>query len=268
MKLGVAIASDNALPSAFVVMRGLERSIKRASELGYDGVELALKNHDEITHQELRTILKKNNMEVSAISSGQVFASRGLMFTEENKEKRAELECSFKGFIDLASEFGGLVNIGRVRGMINGRDPKLCEDLFLEMAGKLSDYAEEKGVSLILEPVNRYEIDYINNLDQCTELIKKVNRKNFVMMPDVFHMNIEDADFADALIRNREYVKYIHLADSNRWAPGDGHLDFDRVFSALSKIGYDGWCTVECLPYPDSETAAKRAVDFIRKYYI
>ena len=81
-------------------------------------------------------------------------------------------------------------------------------------------------------------------------------------------MNIEDADFAEALIRNREFVEYIHLADSNRWAPGDGHLDFDRVFSALSKINYNGWCTVECLPYPDPETAAKRAVDFIRKYYI
>lgn len=268
MKLGVAIASDNALPSAFVVMRGLEKSIKRAAELGYDGVELALKNHDEISHQDLRALLKKNNMEVSAISSGQVFAARGLMFTDENKEKRAELESSFKGFIDLASEFGGLVNIGRVRGMINGRDPQLCENLFLDMAGKLTDYAEEKGVTIILEPVNRYEIDYINNCDQCAELIRKVNRKNFVMMPDVFHMNIEDADFAEALIRNKEFVRYIHLADSNRWAPGDGHLDFDRVFSALGKIGYDGWCTVECLPYPDPETAAKRAVDFIRKYYI
>ncbi len=268
MKLGVAIASENALPSAFVVMRGLEQSIKKAHEYGYDGVELALKDPDEITHAELGSILKKNSMCVSAISSGQVYAARGLMFTDEDKEKRAELERSFKGFIDLASEFGGLVNIGRVRGQILGRDKKLCEDLFLDMATKLSDYAATKGVTIILEPVNRYEIDYINNTDQCVELVKKVDRANFTMMPDVFHMNIEDAHMGEALIRNRDYVRYIHLADSNRWAPGDGHMDFDDIFSALGKIGYDGWCTVECLPYPSPEEAASRAVKFLRSRYL
>ena len=268
MKLGVAIASDNALPSAFVVMRGLEKSIKKAHEYGYDGVELALKDPGEITHQELGKLLKDNHMEVSAISSGQVYAARGLMFTDEDKERREEVYKAFQGFIDLASEFGGLVNIGRVRGQIAGWDKKLCEDLFLDMANRVADYAETKGVTLILEPVNRYEIDYINNLDQCTELLDKINRKNFMMMPDVFHMNIEDAHIGESLIRNRKYVKYIHLASSQRHAPGDGHLDFDDVFSTLGKIGYDGWCTVECLPYPDPDTAAKRAVEYLRARYI
>lgn len=268
MKLGVAIASENALPSAFVVMRGLKSSIKKAHEFGYDGVELALKDPNEITRQELGSLLKDNEMEVSAISSGQVFAARGLMFTEEDKTKREELYKAFTGFIDLASDFGSLVNIGRVRGSILGRDKTLCENLFIDMATKLSEYADKKGVSLILEPVNRYEIDYINNTDECVELVKKVNCKNFTMMPDVFHMNIEDAKIGEALVRNGEAVRYIHLADSNRWAPGDGHLDFDDIFASLAKIKYNGWCTVECLPFPSPEDAAQRAVTFLRKKYI
>lgn len=269
MKLGVAIASDNALPSAFVVMRGLEKSIKLAHEFGYDGVELALKEPDEMPAKELLDLLKKNSMEVSAISSGQVFAARGLMFTDPDKEKRAELFKSFCGFIDLASASGcGLVNIGRVRGSIGTRDKNEAEKLFLDMANTLCDYAEKQGVTMILEPVNRYEIDYINSTDEGADLVRKVNRPNFTMMPDVFHMNIEDDHIGEALIRNREFVRYIHLADSNRHAPGDGHLDFDDIFSALGKIGYDGWCTVECLPFPDPETAAKRAVAFLRHRYI
>ena len=150
MKLGVAIASDNALASAFVVMRGLEKSIKKAHEFGYDGVELALKDPHEITSQELGRILKENSMSVSAISSGQVFAARGLMFTDENKENRELLYKDFCGFIDLASDFGQLVNIGRVRGFIKGRDKALCENLFIDMASKLSDYAAGRGVKLIL----------------------------------------------------------------------------------------------------------------------
>ena len=263
MKLGVAIASENALPSAFVVMRGLEKSIKKAHEFGYDGVELALKDPHEITSKELGKMLSDNNMCVSAISSGQVFAARGLMFTDEDKEKRDLLYKDFCGFIDLASDFGQLVNIGRVRGSIRGRDKELCERLFIDMATRLSDYALSRGVKIILEPVNRYEIDYINNTDECVELVKKVNKPNFTMMPDVFHMNI-----GDALIRNREYVEYVHLADSNRHAPGDGHMDFDDIFSALGKIGFKGWTTVECLPYPNPEEAARRAVSFLRSRYI
>ena len=64
MKLGVAIASDNALPSAFVVMRGLEKSIKLAHEFGYDGVELALKEPDEMPAKELLDLLKKNSLQI------------------------------------------------------------------------------------------------------------------------------------------------------------------------------------------------------------
>ena len=119
-----------------------------------------------------------------------------------------------------------------------------------------------------LEPVNRYEIDYINSVDQGAELVRKTGRKNFALMLDVFHMNIEDAHIGETLIRNREMVKYVHLADTNRLSCGDGHMDWDDVFSALGKMKYDGWCSVECFPVPDAITAAKRTVEFLRERYI
>lgn len=271
MKLSVAIAGKEAMPDAFVVYRGLEKSIKKASELGYDGVELALKRPDEITRNELKNLLKINNMEVSAISSGQVWAARKLCFTEENKEKRLELKKTFRDFIDLASDFGQLVNIGRTRGSIEHKDPKLAEELFLDAAGELSDYAEKRGVNLILEPVNRYEIDFLNNLDQSVEIIKKVNKPNFKMMPDLFHMNIEDVNIKESLIKHSKYIEYIHFADSNRHAPGDGHIDYYEVFEALDTIGYNGWTTVEILPYPTPDLGAIRAISYLKenfgKYY-
>ncbi|MDY4610304.1 MAG: sugar phosphate isomerase/epimerase family protein [Sphaerochaetaceae bacterium] len=266
MKLSVAIAGAEALPSAFVVFRGLEKSIVRAAELGYDGVELALMRPDEIGKSDLRTLLERNRMEVSAVSSGQVFAARGLSFTDEDTERRKELDKTFKGFIDLAADFGRLVNIGRVRGSLKGRDKAFCEQLFFDMAGELCVYAARKGVELILEPVNRYEIDFINNCDEGAALLDKAGIPNLTMMPDVFHMNIEDDRIGDSLRRNARYVRYIHLADSNRHAPGDGHLDFTDVFNALDDIGYNGWATVEILPYPEPDIAAQRAVSYLRKF--
>jgi sugar phosphate isomerase/epimerase len=271
MKLSVAIAGKEAMPNAFVVYRGLEESIKKASDLGYDGVELALKRPDEISRSDLKALLNKNNMEVSAISSGQVWAARQLCFTEENKEKRIELKQTFRDFIDLASDFGQLVNIGRTRGSLEGKDPILAENLFLDAACELSDYAAKRGVKLILEPVNRYEIDFINNLDQSVDMIKKVNKPNFKMMPDIFHMNIEDANIKESLIKYGQYIEYIHFADSNRHAPGDGHINFTEVFEALDTIGYKGWTTVEILPYPNPDTAAVRSINYLKenfgKYY-
>jgi len=267
MKLSVAIAGSEAMPNAFVVFRGVEDSIKKAHELGYDGVELALKRPDEVDKGVLKRLLKENSLEVSAVSSGQVFGARNLYFTDENKDNRKELYDTFCGFIDLASDFGGLVNIGRTRGSIGGRDPKLCEDLFLDMAHSVADHAEKRGVELILEPVNRYEIDFINSLDECSVLLKKVNRKNFTMMPDVFHMNIEDDHIGESLIRNKEYVRYLHFADTNRHAPGDGHMRWDEIFDALTTINYNGWTSVEILPFPDPETAAKRSVAFLKGKY-
>jgi sugar phosphate isomerase/epimerase len=82
-------------------------------------------------------------------------------------------------------------------------------------------------------------------------------------MPDVFHMNIEDAHIGDALARHAKLVKYIHFADSNRLAPGQGHLDFNDVFQGLEKAGFDGWASIEIFPKPDPDTAARQAAEFI-----
>lgn len=267
MQLAVAIAGEEAMPNAFVVFRGVRESIIKAHALGYDGVELALKRADEVRTSDLKRWLRENSMEVSAISTGQVFAARGLYFTDEDKENRKELFGTFTEFIDLASEFGQLVNIGRTRGPIAGRKIRLVHELFLDMAYRVADYAETKGVELILEPVNRYEIDFINNLDECSAMLDLIDRKNFSMMPDVFHMNIEDARIGEAFVRNGKYVRYVHFADTNRHAPGDGHMDWDEIFGALSDIGYDGWTTAEILPHPDPDTAAKRTVSFLRRQY-
>jgi sugar phosphate isomerase/epimerase len=87
MKVAVAIASENALPTAFVVFRGLEQSIRKAAELGYDGVELAILDKNQVDINVVKSLIKKYNMEIPAISSGQVFAGSKLWFTSPDVEK-------------------------------------------------------------------------------------------------------------------------------------------------------------------------------------
>lgn len=263
LSIAIAIADTHALPSAFVVYRGFQACIPKAPQLGFNGVELALKRADEINAGQLQTLLAQNQMEVSCISTGQVYADQGLMFTEANAAKRAQVKLVFKELIDLAADFGQLVNIGRVRGRIGERPRNEAEQLFIDLAQELCDYAHPKGVTLILEPVNRYEIDFINSVEEGVDLMKKVNRPNMMLMPDIFHMNIEDRTIGPELAKHIDFVKYIHFADSNRLAPGQGHLDFRQLLNHLFHARYDGWVSVEILPVPDPDTAARQSADFL-----
>ena len=265
MKLSIVIAGSNALPSAFVVFRGFEESIRKAAKLGYDGVELALKNANEINKYKLSEWLNETNLEVSAISTGQIYADSKLMFTHRDRVKRKEVINIFKEIIDLASEFGQKVNIGRVRGSIEkGDGGKASVKRFVETIRILCDYANDKLVTLLLEPVNRYELNFINSVKEGAEMLEKVNRPNLKLMPDLFHMNIEDTEIGDELARFIDQIGYIHLADSNRHAPGQGHIDFKSIIDKLTSARYTGWFSVEILPIPDPETAARNAAEYIR----
>jgi sugar phosphate isomerase/epimerase len=264
MKLAIAIASKNAEPSAFVVWRGFSSSIEKAKTAGYQGVELALRSEKEYREEGIAGILKKTGMEVSCISTGQVFATDRLCFTHEDADIRKRTIETFKGLINVAGGLGAMVNIGRARGSISpSRSEEETEKLFCEGLYQLQPELERCGVKIVIEPVNRYEINYLNNVDQVCALLDKLHSPCFGVMPDVFHMNIEDDDICGSLRRNGEYVSYVHLADSNRYYPGMGHLDFPAVAAALREIDYKGWCTVEILPYPDPDTAAMKAAEYL-----
>jgi len=267
LKIAVAVASRKASPKAFVVFRGIKESIIKAAKIGYDGIELALKTPGEINLEEIRKILEENDLYCPAISTGQVFADLGLYFTHPSAEKRREVIRMFKSFIDIARFFNGMVNIGRVRGFIaQGETFQTVKEKFLNTLRPIEEYARESGVTLILEPINRYETNFINNLDEAAELLREINSPYVKLMPDLFHMNIEEASIEESIEKYGDLIAYIHFADSNRYAPGMGHLNFKSIIKALQKIDYSEWISIEILPVPDPDTAASRAIRYLRKF--
>lgn len=267
MKIAVAVASENALPSAFVVFRGLENGIRKASQMGYDGIELALLDKKQIDVSKIKELIERYNMEMPVVSTGQIFAGLKLWFTSPDAEVRRKAVEVFKDMVDVATQFGAMVNIGRIRGFIaEGETIEIAEERFKEVVNQISNYASKLNVKLILEPVNRYEINFINNLDEGVDLIKKLKIKGLGLMPDVFHMNIEDRSIEGNLKKYIDYIDYIHFADSNRLAPGWGHLDFGSIVKALNGVNYNGWVSVEILPKPDPDSAAKKSIEYLRKF--
>jgi sugar phosphate isomerase/epimerase len=204
---------------------------------------------------------------VSAISTGQVYAESGLSFMTLEPELRKQLFSVFFELIDLAAIFGKKINIGRVRGQIQQGKEKQCLRLFYDAMDNICNYAINNQVDILLEPVNRYETNFINNLREAWEIINKTKIDNLYIMPDIFHMNIEDPVIETELLKYREKINYIHLADSNRHAPGWGHTDFNSIHNTLQSMNFDGWLSVEILPVPTPEKAGKQAINYLKKIW-
>jgi len=268
VKLGLAIAPLEAQPSAFVVMRDrLETSIAKAARMGYDGVELALAQASDVDVPQIRAALDEHGLSVPTVSTGRVFAEGRMWLTNPDRAIRARAVDTLKGLIDTAAALdASRLNIGRVRGFVaEGEERARAEERFFETISLCASHAAAHDITIVLEPVNRYEINYINSVwPDGLDVVSRLGVPNVKLMPDVFHMNIEDASIAASLKAAGSQVAYIHLADSNRWAPGQGHTDFDAIFEALESIGYDDWATVEILPYPSPDEAAQQALEYLR----
>jgi sugar phosphate isomerase/epimerase len=265
MKIGIAVAGREALPSAFVVFRDdLCRCVDRAAALGYHGVELALLRADEVDVPRMKERLSATGLEIPCISSGQVFAADRLYFTHPDAEVREAAVARIIGMIRLAAEFGARVNTGRVRGLIHeGETVETAKQRYMNCLNRCADVAEAVGVELIVEPVNRYEVNFINSCEEGLDIIKEIRRPCVKLMPDLFHMNIEDVSFRKVFETAREYISYVHVADSNRLAPGWGHMPFDEIFEILKDVEYDGYLTAEILPRPEPEKAAAQAARYL-----
>jgi sugar phosphate isomerase/epimerase len=119
---------------------------------------------------------------------------------------------------------------------------------------------------LVLEPLNRYESDIVNTTAEGLELIEQVGHPSLGLLLDTFHVNIEEASVYDCfrLAMAAGRLWHVHLGDSNRLPPGEGHLDFAGIVSTLAEAGYDGYLSAELLAKPDPDTAAERTIRTMR----
>jgi len=266
MKFSVAIAGENAPKNAFVVWRGYKGSIAKASAYGYDGVELALSEASDINKADLQHYLSKNHMSVSCISTGLTFAQKGYYLSSRDEATHNGAMKAVTGLIHLASEFGNLVTLGRVRGFVEENQSRMeAEEALAESLRTLERIALDNGVKIAIEPINRYESNFLNSVDEAAEYLDRYGLTNIGILADLFHMNIEDSSICGAIERNFSRIYHVHIADSNRHAPGMGHTDIKGVINTLKRLNYRGWLSVEILSGNDADQMAYRASSYLRE---
>lgn len=232
--------------------------IAYARRTGYDCVEIHATSADELKDSSLYEALEASGIQVSALGTGRLYVNAGLSLTSPDPDNRAEAIRQLKEFIDAAKKLRCLVILGCVRGNIpSPKDRPEVMRLLGESMKKLDEYAREHSVTMVFEPINRYENNYLCTTYEIADFIHGNGLTNTKMMIDTFHMNIEETDIRQAIIDNIQDIAYAHFADSNRLYPGRGHMDFPMILETLLSNGYNGVISAECLPLPSKEEAAE-----------
>jgi len=269
MKKSIVVSISSTKFSALAFKEDFENSVKKVADLGFDGAELAVRNPKDLKVDDVINILKENNLEVPAIGTGQAYGEEGLSFSDPDEVVRKTAVERINDQIVFASNFNAQVIIGLIRGKIeDGVNKVEAEEWTIDCLRKCTEFAKEYNIRLTLEPVNRYESNFINTLNEGIEFIKRVGVTNLGLLADTFHMNIEEVSIYDSIVQAKDYITHVHFADSNRWAPGCGHLDFAKIVQTLKKIGYQGYVSAEILPFPDSDSCARLTAETLSKLNI
>jgi sugar phosphate isomerase/epimerase len=232
---------------------------------GYDDVELMVRDPRKLNFKEIEAAVQEHHYTVPMICTGEIYGQDKLSFADPNDSVRNEALERVKATIDLAALFGRQINLGRVRGgYLPGINPAETYERIFQAICEITAYAEKKNVIIALEPVNTLGLNFINTTLEGLEFVQKVGSSAFRLMVDTAHMYIEDKDIEESLQRCREYITFVHLADSNRKYPGAGKFDFLSFFRILNEIGYDGSVSVEVFPLPDQDTALKKSYEYIK----
>lgn len=259
-------ASENAAMQEPVLFRGrLDQSFSLAKKLGYDGVELHIRDASEIDTQALFRQNETTGIKVAAIGTGLAARVDGLSLADKNETGRRQAIERVKGCLDLADHFGCCVILGSLRGNVpfGGEKSEVVTRLRYSML-ELGNYIEQKNCSLVLEVINRYENNYFNTVRETSVFLEALDLDCVKMHLDTFHMNIEEADMFEAIRESGSRLGHFHLADNTRWYPGHGRIDFRSVLKSLSQIRYNGWISMECLPKPTELEAAEKGLAYIR----
>jgi len=264
MKLSIVLSTQPAQFQAATFKGDLETNLSQIASLGYDGVELAIRDPRLIDLALLDGLVCKFGLRVPASGTGQAWGEEGLSFTDPNPKIRHAAIERIKSHIKVAAHFEAVIIIGLLRGIVKpGVADSQAMDWLVEALCECSAAAEPHTVRLALEPINRYETTLINNASEGLELIKHVAADNFGLLLDTFHMNIEEADIEASIRTCGERIFHFHVADSNRWYPGAGHLDFGSVLAALYSTGYRSWVSGEFIPQPDAFSSARESIAYL-----
>jgi sugar phosphate isomerase/epimerase len=213
-------------------------------ELSFWGIELNMEDPGRVDPADLRGFLREHGLELAMLATGLTAKKAGLSLSHAEESVRSESVKRCRQMIDwVAGSPAGLI-IGFLKGGVapDGADAR---KRFSQSLAEIMPRAGERSVAILVEATNRYESSVANSLEDTVALVQGYDERCGQVLPDTFHMNIEEADMLESLKRHRARFTSLHLSDNNRLFPGFGAIDFGRVIRFLQEIDYHGRLAIE-----------------------
>ena len=211
---------------------------------GFSGVELNITDPDRTDPAELRKYLGKFGLHMTMFASGALAKKHNLSLSHTDRDLRLKAVKTCRNIIEYAAEFKAGVILGFMKGAAGG-DREKAKKNFQESIGALSQDALTCKVPILIEATNHYESDIANTTEEAVTLIKEFNNPYLKVLPDTYHMNIEERSSFGTLVKYQGFYESIHISDNNRYFPGFGGLDFFSIINFLVEIGYKGAVAIE-----------------------
>lgn len=269
MKFSI-LAADIPLSSDFPFpLRGSFDSCARlAAKLGYDGIELQIRDPLDYDGLAIRRMLDDCGLRASAVTTGMSYTFDGHSMSSRDAAVRAKTVERLKRQLDFAKALDSQILIGFLRGRREpGETAAEFEDLLSDSMYRTLEYAEKIDGVVCFEQINKNDGDLYNTTAETLRFIKKFNDPRLVYNADTYHMVTEEKDVTAAIKMSKGYLTLFHVSDPGRLLPDDRHFDFHEAAAALHEINYNGWVSIECKPLPDGETVAERGIEYLTRVF-
>ncbi|MEI7899666.1 MAG: sugar phosphate isomerase/epimerase family protein [bacterium] len=241
MKVGV-----NMLLWATHVTREHVAVLQAIKAAGADGVEIPIMEGEVAAYRELGKMLGGLGLKRT---SSMAFVTPDVNPVSDDPKCRQAAVDNLKWLIECAHALGAPVICGpmyQTIGAFTGNGPTETElERAAEALRSVAVQARQAGVTLAMEPLNRFECYMLNTLADGAALTDRIGHPNVGILFDTFHANIEEKDPVGAIRRHGRVIKHVHCSANDRGIPGQDHVDWTGTFRALHGIGYDGWLVIE-----------------------
>ena len=238
------LAIQTRLPEDYLADAEFRRNLATLQRLGFDGVELNIRDPETVEPARLKAYLAEFGLVLSMFASGLTAKTHQLSLATSDEVRRRESIARTARFLEFAHAFGAGVIAGYLKGAPQENDPGARERLAASVV-ELAPVADRLKTPLLIEAVNRYESPVGHSLADTWDIARRANSPFVWILPDTFHMNIEEVNMRQAIGDHRACFGSFHLSDNTRHFPGFGALDFATIIAMLDEAGYQGKLAIE-----------------------